>query len=109
MDVNWASAGLGEVVLGGALLLGLFSRLSALGLLFITWVAVYTVHFDLGWAGWNQIEADGGQGFKVPLMLAVMIVSVLLQGAGRLSLDAWLSNRWVRRGHDTRAAIQTHP
>jgi len=25
--------------------------------------AVYSVHFDLGWAGWNQIETDDGQGF----------------------------------------------
>ena len=108
-DLNWMAAGFGEVTFGLALALGLAGRLAAAALLFITWVAVYTVHFDLGWAGWNQIEADGGQGFKVPLMLAVMIVCVLLQGAGRLSLDAWLSTRWVRRGHDTRAAIKTHP
>lgn len=108
-DLNWASAGMGEVGLGLALALGLAGRLSALGLLFITWVAVYTVHFDLGWAGWNQIESDGGQGFKVPLMLALMLLTVLLQGAGRISLDAWLGRLQLRRRHDTRPAIQTHP
>lgn len=94
-DLNWVAAGTGEVVLGLALLLGLFGRLAALGLLFITYVAVYTVHFDLGWAGWNQIETDAGLGFKVPLMLAAMLLAVLTQGSGRYSLDAW----WHSRRH----------
>jgi putative oxidoreductase len=88
-QANWVAAGVGEIVLGTAMLLGLFSRAAALGLLFITYVAVYTVHFDLGWQGWNQIETEAGQGFKVPLMLAVMLLAVLTQGAGRYALDAW--------------------
>jgi len=92
-DLNWQTAGLGETLLGVALLLGLGGRLAALGLLFITWVAVYTVHFDLGWAGWNQIDTDAGQGFKVPLMLGLMLLTVLTQGSGPYSLDAW----WCRR------------
>ncbi len=108
-DLNWAAAGFGEVALGLALALGLAGRLAALGLLFITWVAVYTVHFDLGWAGWNQIDTDDGLCFMLPRMRALMLLAILLQGAGRLSLDAWLGTRWVRRGHDRHPAIQTHP
>lgn len=108
-DLNWVAAGFGEVALGAAIAVGLFGRLAALGLLFITWVAVYTVHFDLGWAGWNQIESEAGQGFKVPLMLALMLLAVLTQGAGRISLDAWLGRPRLRRRHDTRPPIQTHP
>lgn len=104
-DLNWAAAGFGELVFGLALALGFAGRLAALGLLFITWVAVYTVHFDLGWAGWNQIETDAGLGFKVPLMLALMTAATLLQGMGRFSLDAW----WLRRRHDTLQTIHTHP
>jgi putative oxidoreductase len=87
-DVNWVSAGIGEMVLGLALVFGLFSRVAALGLVFITYVAVYTVHFDLSWAGWNQIETDQGQGFKVPLMLAFMLLAILTQGGGQYALDA---------------------
>lgn len=90
VDANWVVAGVGELVFGSAMILGLFSRFAAMGLLFITYVAVYTVHFDLGWSGWNQIETDAGQGFKVPLMLAIMLFAVLTQGAGKYALDAWL-------------------
>lgn len=97
VQANWVAAGVGEMVLGTALMLGLFSRLAALGLLFITYVAVYTVHFDLGWAGWNQIETEAGQGFKVPLMLAIMLVALVTQGGGQYAVDAW--RRWAQRFH----------
>lgn len=101
VNTNWVVAGMGEVCLGLALAVGLMSRFAAAGLLFITYVAVYSVHFDLGWAGWNQIETDAGQGFKVPLMLAIMLLAVLSQGAGRYSVDAVLARlsffRWNAR------------
>lgn len=88
-DLNWVLAGWGELFFGSAILIGVFSRFAAVGLLFITWVAVYTVHFDLGWAGWNQIDSEQGMGFKVPLMLAVMLWAIITQGPGRYALDAW--------------------
>lgn len=87
-DLNWLFAGLGEVVLGLALLLGLSTRLAAAGLLYITYVAVHTVHFDLGWSGWNQIETEAGLGFKVPLMIGLMLFTLLTQGGGQYALDA---------------------
>lgn len=92
-DLNWVTAGLLETGLGLLLLVGLFGRLAALGLLFVTWVAVYSVHFDLGWAGWNQIETDDGQGFKVPLMIGLMLLALLARGMGKWSLDHWLERR----------------
>lgn len=89
-DLNWVLAGLIEVVLGTALILGVLTRVAAAGLLYITYVAVYTVHFDLGWSGWNQIETDAGLGFKVPLMLGIMLFALLTQGGGRLTLERHL-------------------
>jgi putative oxidoreductase len=90
-DLNWLAAGMGEMALGLALIIGLFSRLSAIGLLFITYVAVYTVHFDLGLGGWNQIETEQGLGFKVPAMLAIMLLAIVTQGGGPHALDALVS------------------
>ena len=89
---NWAAAGVGELVLGLALLLGFGHRVAVLGLLYITWVAVYTVHFDLGWAGWRFIETDAGNGFKVPLMMALMLLVLLGHGAGRWSVEHLLAH-----------------
>jgi putative oxidoreductase len=93
-QVNWVVAGSAELLFGCLLIAGLFGRLSALILLYITYVAVYTVHFDLGLLGWNQIETDTGLGFKVPLMIAVMLLVVLGQGVGRWSLDHWVENKY---------------
>lgn len=99
-DLNWLAAAVAELLLGLALVLGLWSRLAALGLLFITYVAVYTVHFDLGWAGWRHIETEDGQGFKVPLMLAVMLFAVLTQGGGQYALDT-ARHQWAKRTKPT--------
>jgi len=87
VDLNWIMAGAGELIFSVALILGVWGRLAACGLLIITYVAIHTVHFDLGWAGWNQIETESGLGFKVPLMLAVMLAALIAQGTGRLSLQ----------------------
>jgi len=92
-DLNWVTAGVLETGLGLLLLIGLFGRLASLGLLVVTWVAVYSVHFDLGWAGWEQIETDAGQGFKVPLMIGLMLWALLSSGMGRWSVDGWWSGR----------------
>jgi putative oxidoreductase len=86
-QANWISAGFLESTLGLAIILGLYSRLSSLALLYVIYIAVYTVHFDLGWAGWNQIDTDEGLGFKVPLLLGLMLFTILTQGPGRFSLD----------------------
>ncbi len=86
-DISWMLAGYGEVIFSLFLLVGFFGRFSVLGLLFITWVAIYTVHFDLGFAGWDQIKTDMGSGFKIPLMLVVMQLSLFFMGMGKCSVD----------------------
>jgi putative oxidoreductase len=82
-DLNWGLAAVTEGLAAAALLLGWPVRLAASALLFVTGVAVYAVHFDLGWAGWDQIDTPDGQGFKVPLMIALMLLVLLERGPGR--------------------------
>lgn len=82
-DLNWVLAAVTEVLAALLLLLGWPVRLAALALLFVTAVAIVTVHADLGWAGWNLIETEQGQGFKLPLMILAMLLALLSQGAGR--------------------------
>lgn len=95
-DWNWQLAAWAELGLGALLGLGLATRFAALGLTVVVGVAVATVHFGLGWAGWNQIETEAGQGFKLPLMMAVMLLALLTQGGGRYALDV-LAARWCAR------------
>ena len=90
---NWLAASMGEWVLGLALLAGFYTRMASVGLLFITWVAVYSVHFDLGWAGWRQIETEQGNGFKVPLMMGLMLLVLVSHGAGRWTLAGVFKRR----------------
>lgn len=95
-DVNWFLAGWGEFIFGLMLIVGFGTRLAALALMYITWVAIYSVHFDFGLAGWNKIESDAGLGFKVPLMLMLMQFVILAQGAGRWAADRWLAPFWAQ-------------
>ncbi|MDI9335967.1 MAG: hypothetical protein QM520_02905 [Gammaproteobacteria bacterium] len=89
VSVNWLMAGVGEVLLA-ILLLTPLSGLAALGLLYITFVAVYTSHFDaLGWSGWN----DPSDGFKIPLMYALMLATIFF-GKIKNSIDIFTRKKF---------------
>ncbi|CAJ47772.1 putative membrane protein, partial [Bordetella avium 197N] len=95
-DLNWIAAGGLELFCGLALLLGVFTRWASAILIYVTIVAVYAVHFDLGWAGWNQIDTADGLGFKVPLMLGLMLFVLFACGPGDYALDR-VANRAGKR------------
>jgi uncharacterized membrane protein YphA (DoxX/SURF4 family) len=83
----------GELVGGIALLLGLLTRLAALGLIVIQVGAISTVTWEQGFS------AAGGAGYEYNLALIAMCLAVLAVGAGAWSLDGRL---WRRR----RAAVE---
>jgi uncharacterized membrane protein YphA (DoxX/SURF4 family) len=67
----------GELIFSLLLLTPLYVP-GAVGLLYITFVAIYTSHWEpLGWMGWNEID----EGWKIPLMYAIMLLSLVIQGA----------------------------
>jgi len=79
-DVNWNMAIAGELLLPALLFFKPTRKFAALGLLYVLFMAVYTVHFDLGWAGWDTLEADDGTpGFKIPLVYALLVWAVLVE------------------------------
>ena len=73
-------SGLVEFGCGALLVLGLFTRPAALGVVIMMAVVVYTVHLPLGFF-WQ----DGG--FEYPLMWGLIALAIFLRGGGRLSLD----------------------
>jgi putative oxidoreductase len=98
-DINWGlSMGL-EIIAPIALILGLATRFFSSALIILTLVAIAAVHWPAEWHTLAQLWqgyaiTDQGYGnYKLPLMYLFMLVSLLLSGSGRLSLDAWLDCR----------------
>lgn len=71
---------LGEVVGGGALLLGIYPRLVALLSLPILMGAAW-VHMSNGWVFSNE-----GGGWEFPVLLVVLAIIVAIQGAGSYAI-----------------------
>lgn len=71
-----------ELVAGPLLILGLFTRPAAVPILILMLLSIRT-HKMFGWF-WNA------QGIEYPLMWTVATLYFLINGAGPISLDAWL-------------------
>ena len=98
-DLSWLMATWFEILGAGALLLGLFTRFFAFSLLILTFVATAAVHWPDGWSTLGQlwqgyaITDQGAGNFKLPLLFALMLFALVLNGAGKLSLDHLLGSR----------------
>jgi putative oxidoreductase len=96
-SISWFMATWGELVFSVLLLLGLFTRFAAFSLLIITVVATAAVHWPESWSTLSELwkgYAISGKGFgnyKLPLLFAIMLMPLIFNGAGKLSLDNFLS------------------
>lgn len=96
-SLSWGMATWFELVGAIALWLGLATRFFAFSLLFLTFVATAAVHWPDMWTMWSDLLAgysvsDRGHGnFKLPLLFAVMLLPLVFNGAGKLSLDHLLA------------------
>jgi putative oxidoreductase len=83
-----ALAALSEFGGGMALVLGVLTRLAALGIACTMLVAIFMVHVPKG----DPFVGRGGSYELAAVYLAIMLV-LLLRGAGQLSLDALLCRK----------------
>lgn len=88
--LNWNLAMYVELLLPILLLLGLATRLSALGLMVVAAIAWAAVHAG---SGYNVCD----NGYKMALIYIVVLIPLLLQGAGGWSLDTLLKKRFCPR------------
>lgn len=92
-DLSWFMATWFEIVGAFALLLGLFTRFFAFSLLILTFVATAAVHWPDSWSTLGElwqgyaISDKGAGNFKLPLLFALILFPLVLNGAGKLSLD----------------------
>jgi putative oxidoreductase len=102
VDLSWFMATWTELVGGIAIWLGLATRFWAAGLVILTIVAIAGVHWPAEWHTLSELWqgyaiTDKGFGnYKLPLILLVMLMPLLLSGAGKASLDH-LIRRYLER------------
>jgi uncharacterized membrane protein YphA (DoxX/SURF4 family) len=77
----------GELLCGLAMLVGVLTRLAAVGIIVIMVGAIYTV------TGARGFVADAGAGYEYNLAIVAMCVVLIIKGAGPVSLDGWLAGR----------------
>lgn len=88
-DISWALATWSELLGAVALVIGFATRVASASLIVLTVVAWMSVHAGLGY---NVSD----NGFKLPLIYLVLLLPLLLQGPGRVSVDYYLRQRWCR-------------
>jgi putative oxidoreductase len=100
-DLSWSLATWVEILGAFALALGLFTRFVAFSLLVLTLVATAAVHWPESWSSLSQLwqgyqirNVEGAGNFKLPLLFALMLLPLVLGGAGKLSLDHLLGS-WL--------------
>ncbi|WP_417696885.1 DoxX family protein [Pseudomonas sp.] len=99
---NWELSMWAELLCALALLIGLGTRLSALVLMVVTVVATAAVHWPADWSTLSElaqgyaITNKGHGNFKLPLIYLVALLPLLLQGAGKFSVDALLTRGYRR-------------
>ena len=111
VNLNWFIATWSELVFAAMLLLGLFTRFTALSLIIVTAVATAAVHWPADWGSlaelWSGyvIVANGAGNFKLPLLFVVMLLPLVFNGGGKISLDHLLVSISGRNGQlDDRTA-----
>jgi putative oxidoreductase len=92
-ELNWMAATWGELFFSVMILVGLFTRISAISLIVITAVATAAVHWPADWSSYSQlwegyvITSKGAGNFKLPLLFIVILLPLVFNGGGKVSLD----------------------
>ena len=85
---------MGESLGSLGLIVGFFTRLCALGLIFIMVGAITTVHIPNGFF-MNWFGKQAGEGFEYHLLVIGMSIPLLISGGGKYSVDG-LINKYFR-------------
>jgi putative oxidoreductase len=102
-DVSWGISTYFEIAGAFALAFGLATRFFSLSLIILTFVAIAAVHWPEHWGNLSDLlkgyrvvdeNGDGFGNYKLPLIYIVMFLPLLFGGAGKLSLDQLIKNRF---------------
>ncbi|NIA27556.1 MAG: DoxX family membrane protein [Desulfobulbaceae bacterium] len=99
-EISWFIATWAEILGAAGLVLGLFTRFWAFSLLILTIVAISGVHWPDDWSSlaelWKgyAVSNKGFGNYRIPLLFIVMLLPLMFNGAGKLSVDHWLSKHY---------------
>jgi putative oxidoreductase len=100
VEISWFIATWAEILGAAGLVLGLFTRFWAFSLLILTIVAISGVHWPDDWSSlaelWKgyAVSNKGFGNYRIPLLFMVMLLPLMFNGAGKLSVDHWLSKHY---------------
>ncbi len=100
VEFNWFMVTWVEILGGFSLLFGLFTRFWAFSLLVVTFVAIFGVHWPESWDSLSQlwkgyaITNKGFGNYRVPLLFAAMLFPLIFLGAGKASIDNFLTKKF---------------
>jgi len=100
VEVSWFMATWVEILGGLGLFFGLFTRFWAFSLVIVSIVAISGVHWPDDWNSlaelWKgyAISDKGFGNYRVPLLFIAMLVPLVFQGPGILSIDKVLAKKF---------------
>ena len=92
-----------EILGAFALALGLFTRFWAFSLVIVSIVAIAGVHWPDDWNSlaelWKgyAVSNKGFGNYRIPLLFIAMLIPLVLSGAGRLSVDHFLTKHFYKK------------
>ncbi len=101
VEISWFLATWAELLGAVGLVLGLFTRFWAFSLIILTIVAIAGVHWPDSYSSLGNLwesyavtkKTDMHGNFRIPLLFIVMLIPLVLAGAGKFSLDNVLAKR----------------
>ncbi len=103
-DISWGISIFFEIVGAFALAFGIATRFFTISLIILTIVAISVVHWPEQWStlpelvkGYRIVDEsnDGFGNYKLPLLFIVMLLPLLLSGAGRASIDYLIRSKVI--------------
>lgn len=104
-SVSWNVATGFELIGAVALLIGLATRFFSISLIILTIVAIAAVHWPTEWHSLSELltgyrivdeQEDGLGNYKLPVLFIVMFLPLLFKGAGKISLDYLINNKYYK-------------
>jgi putative oxidoreductase len=100
VEISWFMATWVEILGGLGLFFGLFTRFWAISLVVVSIVAISGVHRPDDWNSlaelWKgyAITDKGFGNYRVPLLFIAMLIPLVFQGPGKLSVDRVLAKKF---------------